>query len=135
MNRIANRTTLKFNFDNIQIEKLHQKENKILQRKCTSIRYFRLVLVIILKMLPFGKRMVFNRSLVTITKLWQRRTDSSKKSGKNKINICAFLMKINSNNKNILKKSTEKKNKNYLQDIWILVHFSIRNTRRANVIN
>ena len=37
MNRIANRTTLKFNFDNIQIEKLHQKENKILQRKLMHV--------------------------------------------------------------------------------------------------
>ena len=37
MNRIANRTTLKFNFDYIQIEKLHQKENKILQRKLMHV--------------------------------------------------------------------------------------------------
>ena len=37
MNRIANRTTLTFNFDNIQIEKLHQKENKILQGKLMHV--------------------------------------------------------------------------------------------------
>ena len=42
-------------------------------------------------MLPFGNKLVFNRSLVTITKLWQKRT---KKGGKNKINICVYRQKL-----------------------------------------